>query len=71
MHLPCQAQGHHPHHARPLYLPDSQPHHHQKPTPTFGAEISGVNFSQPGQEEVFDETLAAITQVGPTQNKIA
>jgi alpha-ketoglutarate-dependent 2,4-dichlorophenoxyacetate dioxygenase len=39
--------------------------------PTFGAEISGVDFSQPVPQEVFNEILTAITQVGPAQNKIA
>lgn len=33
--------------------------------PTFGAEISGVDFSRPVEKEVFDEILTAITKVGP------
>lgn len=32
--------------------------------PTFGAEISGVDFTRPVEEEVFAEILAAIPQVG-------
>lgn len=32
--------------------------------PTFGAEISGVDFSKPVVEEVFSEILAAINKVG-------
>jgi alpha-ketoglutarate-dependent 2,4-dichlorophenoxyacetate dioxygenase len=31
---------------------------------TFGAQISGVDFSSPISDEIFDEILAAITQVG-------
>jgi alpha-ketoglutarate-dependent 2,4-dichlorophenoxyacetate dioxygenase len=33
--------------------------------PTFGAEIIGVDFSQPVPKGVFNEILTAITQVGP------
>jgi alpha-ketoglutarate-dependent 2,4-dichlorophenoxyacetate dioxygenase len=32
--------------------------------PTFGAEISGVDFTRPVEEEVFAEILTAIAQVG-------
>lgn len=32
--------------------------------PTFGAEISGVDFTRPVEEEVFAEILAATAQVG-------
>jgi alpha-ketoglutarate-dependent 2,4-dichlorophenoxyacetate dioxygenase len=31
--------------------------------PTFGAQISGVDFSSPLSDEVFAEVLAAITKV--------
>lgn len=31
--------------------------------PTFGAEISGVDFSKPVDDDVFQEVLAAITKV--------
>jgi alpha-ketoglutarate-dependent 2,4-dichlorophenoxyacetate dioxygenase len=31
--------------------------------PTFGAEISGVDFSSPLPEDVFAEILSAITKV--------
>lgn len=31
---------------------------------TFGAEISGVDFSQPVESHVFEEILAAISKVG-------
>jgi alpha-ketoglutarate-dependent 2,4-dichlorophenoxyacetate dioxygenase len=31
--------------------------------PTFGAEISGVDFSKPVEDDVFQEILAAITKV--------
>lgn len=31
--------------------------------PTFGAEISGVDFSQPVESHVFEEILAAISKV--------
>lgn len=34
--------------------------------PTFGAEISGVDFSKPVTKEVFAEILAAINKVGLT-----
>lgn len=36
----------------------------QKLHQTFGAQISGVDFSSPISEEIFDEILAAITKVG-------
>jgi alpha-ketoglutarate-dependent 2,4-dichlorophenoxyacetate dioxygenase len=32
--------------------------------PTFGAEISGVDFSRPVEGEIFQDILTAITQVG-------
>ena len=35
----------------------------QKLHPTFGALISGVDFSSPVSDEVFNEILAAITKV--------
>jgi len=31
--------------------------------PTFGAEISGVDFSQPVEDHVFQEIQAAISKV--------
>ena len=31
--------------------------------PTFGAEISGIDFSKPVDDDVFQEVLAAITKV--------
>ena len=31
--------------------------------PTFGAEISGIEFSQPVDDETFQEVLQAISQV--------
>jgi hypothetical protein len=31
--------------------------------PTFGAEVRGIDFSQPVSDEVFAEVLAAITKV--------
>lgn len=31
--------------------------------PTFGAEISGIDFSKPVDHDVFQEVLAAITKV--------
>ena len=31
--------------------------------PTFAAEVSGVDFSKPVEDDVFQEILAAITQV--------
>jgi alpha-ketoglutarate-dependent 2,4-dichlorophenoxyacetate dioxygenase len=31
--------------------------------PTFGAEISGVDFSRPVEKDVFQEILAAISKV--------
>jgi alpha-ketoglutarate-dependent 2,4-dichlorophenoxyacetate dioxygenase len=31
--------------------------------PTFGAQISGIDFSSPLSDEVFAEVLAAITKV--------
>jgi len=31
--------------------------------PTFGAEVFGVDFSQPVSDEVFADILAAITKV--------
>lgn len=34
--------------------------------PSFGAEISGVEFSKPVTKEVFAEILAAIKKVGLT-----
>lgn len=34
--------------------------------PTFGAEISGIDFSQPVPDEVFTEVLAAVTKVSPS-----
>lgn len=33
--------------------------------PTFAAEISGVDFSFPISEEIFQEILAAVTKVCP------
>jgi alpha-ketoglutarate-dependent 2,4-dichlorophenoxyacetate dioxygenase len=36
----------------------------QKLHKTFGAQISGVDFSSPISDEIFDEILAAITKVG-------
>ena len=36
----------------------------QKLHQTFGAQISGVDFSSPISEEIFDEILAAIAKVG-------
>jgi hypothetical protein len=35
--------------------------------PTFGAEISGVDFSHPVEEKVFQEILTAMSKVGSTQ----
>lgn len=32
--------------------------------PTFGAEISGVDFSRPVEDDVFQEIQAAISKVG-------
>ncbi|KAJ9323545.1 hypothetical protein DTO027B5_4486 [Paecilomyces variotii] len=32
--------------------------------PTFGAEISGIDFSKPVDDDVFQEVLAAITKYG-------
>lgn len=38
--------------------------------PTFGAEISGVDFSHPVEDDVFQEILAAIGKVGvPPQHR--
>jgi alpha-ketoglutarate-dependent 2,4-dichlorophenoxyacetate dioxygenase len=31
--------------------------------PTFGAEVSGVDFSRPVEDDVFQEILAAINKV--------
>jgi alpha-ketoglutarate-dependent 2,4-dichlorophenoxyacetate dioxygenase len=36
----------------------------QKLHKTFGAQISGVDFSSPISDEIFDEILAAISKVG-------
>jgi alpha-ketoglutarate-dependent 2,4-dichlorophenoxyacetate dioxygenase len=36
----------------------------QKLHQTFGAQVSGVDFSNPIPDETFDEILAAITKVG-------
>jgi alpha-ketoglutarate-dependent 2,4-dichlorophenoxyacetate dioxygenase len=36
--------------------------------PTFGAQISGVDFCSPISDEVFNEILAAITKVGRILN---
>lgn len=33
--------------------------------PTFGAEISGIDFSKPLPDEVFGEVFAAAKKVGP------
>lgn len=35
--------------------------------PTFGAEISGIDFSRPVEEEVFQEILTAMSKVGSTK----
>ena len=32
--------------------------------PTFGAEVSGVDFSEPVPDDIFQEVLDAITKVG-------
>lgn len=49
--------------------PTEKPFHHITVTelhPTFGAEISGVDFSQPVSDEVFSEVLSAISKVWQT-----
>jgi len=33
--------------------------------PTFGAEVTGIDFSKPVSDDVFREVLAAITKVYP------
>ena len=38
----------------------------KKLAPTFGAEVTGVDFAEPVQKEVFDEIRRAIDDVSPT-----
>ncbi len=35
----------------------------EKLAPTFGAEVTGIDFSKPVEPEVFQEVLEAITEV--------
>jgi Probable taurine catabolism dioxygenase len=37
--------------------------------PTFGAEISGVDFSRPVEDDAFQEIKAAIDKVGRSTNQ--
>jgi alpha-ketoglutarate-dependent 2,4-dichlorophenoxyacetate dioxygenase len=48
-------------------MPHAEPYKHiqvKELHPTFGAEVFGVDFSQPVPDDVFDDILAAITKVG-------
>lgn len=38
----------------------------KKLAPTFGAEVTGVNFSKPVEKEVFEEIHRAIVDVSRT-----
>lgn len=38
--------------------------------PTFGAEVYGVDFSQPIDDETFQEIYDAITKVRPTDQTL-
>lgn len=48
-------------------MPHAEPYKHiqvKELHPTFGAEVFGVDFSQPVPDDVFEDILAAITKVG-------
>lgn len=47
-------------------MPHAEPYKHiqvKELHPTFGAEVSGIDFSQPVPDDVFADVLAAITKV--------
>lgn len=48
-------------------MPHAEPYKHiqvKELHPTFGAEVFGVDFSQPVPDDVFADILAAIAKVG-------